>query len=110
MRAGRILEPGSPKTVSSTSLPSLEHRTLLYPRPRPTDLSQSHSIPPKSRKGKEKEHRESDNEYIPGDDEMSDDQHLAFGKNQGPEKASIQKEVVSEDEVIDKEGESQVAN
>ncbi|EGF96957.1 uncharacterized protein MELLADRAFT_91140 [Melampsora larici-populina 98AG31] len=59
-------------------LPSLQHGTLLYPRPRPTDLSESQSVQSKSRKGKEKESRDSESEYFPEDDEGFDHQDSAF--------------------------------
>jgi hypothetical protein len=66
-------------------------------------------MPPKSRKGKEKEHISSDSEYLPEDDEIFKDQDREFEKNQIPEMQGMQTEIASEDEPIDTEGEFKVA-
>ncbi|EGG10310.1 uncharacterized protein MELLADRAFT_60586 [Melampsora larici-populina 98AG31] len=89
---------------SSEHLPSLEHGTLAYPRPRPTDLSKEHWMRRKSRKGKEKERRESESEYLPEDDEMFEDQHHDPDENENPTKSKgMQDEVASEKVATDEE-------
>ncbi|EGG12095.1 uncharacterized protein MELLADRAFT_89341 [Melampsora larici-populina 98AG31] len=85
------------------SLPSVEHGTLLYPRPRPTDLSKSHSMHSKSIKGKEKECRESDSDFIPEDEDLFNDQDLEFEQTENHRSKGKQSGMVSDDEALPKD-------
>ncbi|EGG07073.1 uncharacterized protein MELLADRAFT_85983 [Melampsora larici-populina 98AG31] len=105
-----VLEWGSrygrnDKEPSPKSLPSLEHGTLLFPRPRPTDLSRSNSMQSKSKKGKEKECRESDSDYIPEDEELFNHQDLEFEQTENHRSKVMQPGMVSDDEALLKDEE-----
>ncbi|EGF97534.1 uncharacterized protein MELLADRAFT_114263 [Melampsora larici-populina 98AG31] len=86
---------------SDTLIPSLEHGRYLYPRPRPTFLSQS--SPSTSKKGKERARVDSDVEYVPEEDDMFDKQDVESNGDGNEETKGVGSDMEFESEKPDKE-------